>query len=104
MHVPCQASENFEVALEGVRAFQCLEDRGQILGRHADRIQRVHEFTHARSLLNFHEFFSVALTHGVLLRPIGKTVYFMPPYVVKEDEFAWLVKQTIATIDKVIAA
>ena len=50
------------------------------------------------------EFFSVALTHGVLLRPIGKTVYFMPPYVVKEDEFAWLVKQTIATIDKVIAA
>ncbi len=50
------------------------------------------------------EFFSAALTHGVLLRPIGKTVYFMPPYVVKEDEFAWLVKQTIATIDKVIAA
>ena len=47
------------------------------------------------------EFFSVALKHGVLLRPIGKTVYFMPPYVVKEDEFAWLVKQTIATIDAV---
>ena len=50
------------------------------------------------------EFFSAALKHGVLLRPIGKTVYFMPPYVVKEDEFAWLVKQTIATIDTVIAA
>ncbi len=50
------------------------------------------------------EFFSAALKHGVLLRPIGKTVYFMPPYVVKEDEFAWLVKQTIATIDMVIAA
>jgi adenosylmethionine-8-amino-7-oxononanoate aminotransferase len=35
--------------------------------------------------------FELALARGVLLRPIGNTVYFMPPYVVNEDEFAQLV-------------
>jgi adenosylmethionine-8-amino-7-oxononanoate aminotransferase len=35
--------------------------------------------------------FELALSRGVLLRPIGETVYFMPPYVVGEDEFALLV-------------
>lgn len=29
-----------------------------------------------------------ALTRGVLLRPLGNVVYFMPPYVVTEDEIA----------------
>ncbi len=41
------------------------------------------------------EFFAASLKRGVLLRPIGNTVYFMPPYIIEEDEFAWLVKQTI---------
>ena len=44
------------------------------------------------------EFFAAALKRGALLRPIGKTVYFMPPYIVAEDEFSWLVRQTLATI------
>jgi adenosylmethionine-8-amino-7-oxononanoate aminotransferase len=32
-----------------------------------------------------------ALEQGVLLRPIGNTVYFMPPYVVSDDEIDHLV-------------
>ena len=28
----------------------------------------------------------------VLLRPIGNTVYFMPPYVIGDEEFAMLVE------------
>ena len=85
--------------------------------RHAEAIcahPRVKNFRHLGMIWAFdiesekpafaREFFSAALTRGVLLRPIGKTIYFMPPYVVKEDEFAWLVKQTIATIDVVAAA
>ena len=43
-------------------------------------------------------FFSAALAQGVLLRPIGNTVYFMPPYVVTDDEFATLVHATITVI------
>ncbi len=46
------------------------------------------------------EFFAASLKRGVLLRPIGNTVYFMPPYIIKEDEFAWLVKQTIDVLNE----
>jgi adenosylmethionine-8-amino-7-oxononanoate aminotransferase len=31
------------------------------------------------------------LRRELLLRPIGRTLYFMPPYVVTDDEFAALV-------------
>ena len=47
------------------------------------------------------EFFAASLTRGALLRPIGNTVYFMPPYVIEEDEFAWLVEQTIDVLNEV---
>jgi len=32
-----------------------------------------------------------ALERGVLLRPLGDVVYFMPPYVATEDEIALIV-------------
>jgi adenosylmethionine-8-amino-7-oxononanoate aminotransferase len=35
--------------------------------------------------------FSLALEREVLLRPIGNTVYFMPPYVIGNEEFEMLV-------------
>jgi adenosylmethionine-8-amino-7-oxononanoate aminotransferase len=35
--------------------------------------------------------FSLALEREVLLRPIGNTVYFMPPYVIGNEEFGMLV-------------
>jgi adenosylmethionine-8-amino-7-oxononanoate aminotransferase len=31
-----------------------------------------------------------ALAHGVLLRPVGNVVYFMPPYIITEDEIKTL--------------
>ena len=49
-------------------------------------------------------FFSAALAQGVLLRPIGNTVYFMPPYVVTDDEFATLVHATITVINHLATA
>ena len=44
------------------------------------------------------EFFSRSLQRGVLLRPIGTTVYFMPPYILQDHEFQWLVAQTLGVI------
>lgn len=41
------------------------------------------------------QFFADALTRGVLLRPIGNTVYFMPPYVVDDTAFQNLVEATV---------
>jgi len=48
--------------------------------------------------------FARALEAGVLLRPIGSTVYFMPPYVVEEAEFRQLVDAGIAVADLAEAA
>jgi adenosylmethionine---8-amino-7-oxononanoate aminotransferase len=36
-----------------------------------------------------------ALANGVLLRPLGNVVYFMPPYVVDEDEIAQLARVAV---------
>ena len=34
--------------------------------------------------------YQYALTQGVLLRPLGNVIYFMPPYVITEDELELL--------------
>jgi adenosylmethionine-8-amino-7-oxononanoate aminotransferase len=47
--------------------------------------------------------FAAGLAHGVLVRPIGNTIYFMPPYVIDDGEFILLVHQTLAAIDEVLA-
>ena len=39
------------------------------------------------------------LSEGVLLRPLGNVVYFMPPYVITEDEIALLARVACAGID-----
>jgi adenosylmethionine-8-amino-7-oxononanoate aminotransferase len=44
--------------------------------------------------------FELALERGVLLRPIGRTVYFMPPYVIGDAEFASLVETGLAIVDQ----
>ena len=36
-------------------------------------------------------FFTRALAYGVILRPIGNTVYFMPPYIIDDAQFLMLV-------------
>lgn len=44
-------------------------------------------------------FFAAALEQELLLRPLGNTVYFMPPYVIGEDEIALLAGRTAALLD-----
>jgi adenosylmethionine-8-amino-7-oxononanoate aminotransferase len=44
------------------------------------------------------EFHRRALEHGVFLRPIGATVYFMPPYVIDEAEMRLLTDTTLACL------
>jgi adenosylmethionine---8-amino-7-oxononanoate aminotransferase len=41
-----------------------------------------------------------ALQHGLLLRPIGKTIYFMPPYIINETEIDFLVRYTQLSIEE----
>jgi adenosylmethionine-8-amino-7-oxononanoate aminotransferase len=44
--------------------------------------------------------FGEALARGLLLRPIGNTVYFMPPYIATDDEFAMLCERTAAIVER----
>ena len=40
-------------------------------------------------------FFEQALARELLLRPIGNTVYFMPPYVIGDEEIDLLAPRTL---------
>jgi adenosylmethionine-8-amino-7-oxononanoate aminotransferase len=44
-------------------------------------------------------FFARALEQELLLRPLGNTVYFMPPYVIGEDEIGLLAGRTAQLLD-----
>ena len=46
--------------------------------------------------------FAAALDREVLLRPIGDTVYFMPPYVIDDAQSALLVDATLDALDAVL--
>ena len=43
--------------------------------------------------------FAEGLARDLLLRPIGRTVYFMPPYILSDDEFALLCERTREIVD-----
>ena len=92
-------------------------DRAERCSRRAEAIRlhpRVSGFRHLGMIWAFEvspakpgfarEFFAASLKRGVLLRPIGNTVYFMPPYVISDDEFDLLVTQTLAVINEVTDA
>ncbi|MFT9493379.1 adenosylmethionine--8-amino-7-oxononanoate transaminase [Anaerosolibacter sp.] len=45
-----------------------------------------------------YQIYQIALKHGVLLRPLGNVVYFMPPYVINENDIDLM----IGTAEKAI--
>jgi adenosylmethionine-8-amino-7-oxononanoate aminotransferase len=49
-------------------------------------------------------YFTQALEHELLLRPIGRTVYLMPPYILDDDEIELLATRAKTVFDAVIAA
>jgi adenosylmethionine-8-amino-7-oxononanoate aminotransferase len=48
----------------------------------------------------FHE---AALQHELLLRPIGTTVYLMPPYVLDDDALVHLARATQAALHETMS-
>ena len=45
-------------------------------------------------------FFTQALEHELLLRPIGNTVYLMPPYILTDDDITLLATRTLRVLEK----
>jgi adenosylmethionine-8-amino-7-oxononanoate aminotransferase len=70
---------------------------------------RVHGFRHVGMIWAFEvesadpafsrTLYTRALAQGILLRPIGHTVYFMPPYIIDDREAQHLVAGTLAAIE-----
>ena len=48
------------------------------------------------------ECYAAALNYGLLIRPIGNTVYFMPPYTITELEIDFMIAATIKVLQKVL--
>jgi adenosylmethionine-8-amino-7-oxononanoate aminotransferase len=44
-------------------------------------------------------FYREALDRELLLRPMGNTVYFMPPYIITDDDAAFLAAGAAAALE-----
>jgi adenosylmethionine-8-amino-7-oxononanoate aminotransferase len=49
-------------------------------------------------------FYQAALEKGLLLRPIGNTVYFMPPYIIDEAQMDLMVEQSHGILREMLGA
>jgi adenosylmethionine-8-amino-7-oxononanoate aminotransferase len=88
------------------RLARALTEAAEPIARHG----RVRQFRHLGMIWAFEvadppadfarRFFALALEQGLLLRPLGTTVYFMPPYVIGEPEIDHLVRGTRAVLDR----
>lgn len=47
-------------------------------------------------------FFAAACRHELLLRPIGNTIYLLPPYILNEEEVDLLASRTLAVFNEVM--
>jgi len=50
------------------------------------------------------QIYRYGIEHGVLLRPIGNVVYFMPPYVITTEEIDLMVDTAIKGIEQATCA
>ena len=48
-------------------------------------------------------FYRAALQREILLRPLGTTLYFMPPYILDDAEAALLAERAVAALDAALA-
>lgn len=47
-----------------------------------------------------YQIYQRALEKGLLIRPLGNIIYFMPPYVISEEEIKWMIETTKEVIDQ----
>ena len=62
---------------------------------HFDNPQHARDFSKA--------FFSVGLSYGLLTRPIGTTVYLMPPYILDDTHIVFMADAVLAVLGHVLA-
>jgi len=45
-----------------------------------------------------YQIYKRALAKGLLIRPLGNILYFMPPYIISDDEMSFMIDTTKETI------
>jgi len=113
----CRAALATLDLFEENQVIEAIRATGQRLVSAASRIAghpRVRHFRSTGMILAFdvetadphfaRSFFEAALQRGLLLRPIGNTVYFMPPYVISSEEIDLLAGRTADILDLLAAA
>lgn len=93
---------NAERAARWGEQFEQLGEHPQV--RHFRNTGMIWAFDVVDALPGFAQrMFSAALQQGLLLRPIGNTVYFMPPYVMTDDEAALLARGAGEALEQALA-
>jgi adenosylmethionine-8-amino-7-oxononanoate aminotransferase len=93
---------NVEVAARLAAQFEPLASHPRV--RHVRRQGMIFAWDIHSSLPDFaRRYARHALAHGVLLRPIGHTLYAMPPYVISADEGEHLARGAMAALADTLA-
>jgi adenosylmethionine---8-amino-7-oxononanoate aminotransferase len=88
---------NSELAQALDEAFVCVSTHPRV--RNSRRLGMIWAWDISDAPAGFSRTFALrALSHGVLLRPIGNTVYAMPPYVLNRGELQHLAEATHAAL------
>ncbi len=48
------------------------------------------------------QIYKEAVSRGVILRPLGDTIYFMPPYIINEKEIDFMIEVAYKSINKIL--
>jgi adenosylmethionine-8-amino-7-oxononanoate aminotransferase len=72
--------------------------------RHARRLGMIWAWDVQTSLPDFsRRYYRHAMAHGLLLRPIGRTIYALPPYVLDGEAVQWLAQGALAALEATLA-
>jgi adenosylmethionine---8-amino-7-oxononanoate aminotransferase len=72
--------------------------------RHARRLGMIWAWDVETSLPDFsRRYHRHAMARGLLLRPIGRTIYAMPPYVLDGEAVQWLAQGALAALEATLA-
>lgn len=95
-------ANNVVVARQLDRSFAPLSSHPRI--RHARRVGMIWAWDVNTCLPQFAQrYHQHAMAHGVLLRPIGNTIYAMPPYVIDEEGGAHLARGALDALQATLA-
>lgn len=87
--------KDFKQKLEGIPAFKNVRVKGTIL---AFDIVTSEETSYFNSLRD--QLYNFFLEKGILLRPLGNTLYVLPPYCINQEEFKSVEDAILELVDK----